>query len=84
MVLKMPCLATLFGSNRMLKNPGVAEGESATFGFLSFANASIAIFIVKMCHLLYPKMIGLDELIFYSHNINGEPSETEHAESTLV
>ena len=25
-------------------------------------------------------MIGLDEQIFYSHNRNDEPSETEHAE----
>ena len=49
----------------MLKNLGVAEGESATFGFLSLANASIAKFIVKMYHLLYHQMIGLDELIFY-------------------
>ena len=44
---------------------GVAEGESATFRLLTLANASIVIFIVKMYHLLYHQMIGLDELIFY-------------------
>ena len=50
---------TYLGCNRMLKNPGVVEIESATFGFLSLANASIAIFIVKMYHLLFPQMICL-------------------------
>jgi len=43
----------------------VAEGESATFRLLTLAKASIVIFIVKMYHLLYHQMIGLDELIFY-------------------
>jgi len=31
-------------------------------------------------HQIYHQMIGLDEQIFYSHNRNDEPSETEHAE----
>jgi len=43
----------------MLKNLGVVDGKSATFGFLSLSNASIAKFIVKMYHLLYHQMIGL-------------------------
>ena len=58
----------------------LAEGESATFGFLSLANAGIAKLVDQMHPLLYPQMIGLDEQIFYSHNRNDEPSETEHAE----
>ena len=37
----------------------LAEGESATFGLLSLANASIAKFVVQMYPLLYPQMIGL-------------------------
>ena len=44
---------------------GVAEGESATLCLWSLANPSIAKFIVKMYHLLYHQIIGLDELIFY-------------------
>ena len=43
----------------------MAEGESATLCLWSLANPSIAKFIVKMYHLLYHQMIGLDELIFY-------------------
>ena len=59
---------------------GVAEGESATFSLLSLANASIEKCVDQIYPLLYPQMIGLDEQIFYSHNRNDEPSETEHAE----
>ena len=59
---------------------GVAEGESATFDLLTLANAGIAKCVDQIYPLLYPQMIGLDELIFYSHTRNDEPSENKHAE----
>ena len=58
----------------------MVEGESATFDFLSLANAGIAQCVDQIYPFLYPQMIGLGGLIFYiidsfPHKISGKVSQ---------